>query len=304
MKITYKILWLDDKIEEFIEDELIQELEDFLKSEGFEPNIVTVDNSTEFFQKLDGSYDLVMTDYHMDQMNGDKVVEKMRTSELLTEVLFYTARAELAASSKLSRVTFLETRSKTDPHQQVVFEEAKKLIQMTIRLFQHIVAMRGMIMHETCSLDSVMHTTLKEFIKNANNSEQVEAIAEEVLGEAEAHFESKLADIKKWRENRNLNQASKDNFVFSSSYKITTMSRILQSLDREDFSEDYNREIIAIRNKFAHAILEQDGSGRQYFRSGGLTFNEDLCKQIRMNISKHDQNLKKLNKAVVSDPVT
>ena len=87
MKIDYKILWLDDKIQDFIDDELIEEVTNYLIDEGFNPIIDYTANIQEFFVKLDESYDLIMTDFHMTDMNGDEVVEKIRSTDysILTE---------------------------------------------------------------------------------------------------------------------------------------------------------------------------------------------------------------------------
>jgi len=151
MEIEYKILWLDDQIKQFKDDEIIEELEDYLEEEGFKPIIHAVDTSAKFFEKLDKSYDLILTDYHMKEMQGNMVVEKIRGSDysILTEILFYTAKADLEAGNKINRVSFLETASKLGSHQEEVLKETKNLIAITIQKFQHIVSMRGMIMHET-----------------------------------------------------------------------------------------------------------------------------------------------------------
>ena len=61
MKIEYKILWLDDQIKDFIEDEIIEEVERFLIKQGFQPKITTVSTSKDFFEVLDNSYDLILT---------------------------------------------------------------------------------------------------------------------------------------------------------------------------------------------------------------------------------------------------
>jgi hypothetical protein len=52
-----------------------------------------------------------------------------------------------------------------------------------------------------------------------------------------------------------------------------------------------------LRNKFAHAVLETDDNGRQFFRSGeeGITFDENLCKTLRKDISKHKKNIDDLS---------
>src|SRR3990167_8193772 len=140
MQIEYKILWLDDQIDSFIDDEYVDEIKHYLEDEGFEATIDTVDNATDFFEKLDKSYDLILTDYHMDKMNGDKVVEEIRnTSKIFSEILFYTARGDLKDAKKLDRISFLETISSGATHQQMVVEKIKSLITLTIQKFHDIV---------------------------------------------------------------------------------------------------------------------------------------------------------------------
>lgn len=77
MKLEYKILWLDDKIESVVipdyEDD-IKELKAYVKSLGFKETIDMVRTEEELFAKLDevGEYDLIMTDYHLDETKGGK----------------------------------------------------------------------------------------------------------------------------------------------------------------------------------------------------------------------------------------
>ena len=56
MKLEYKILWLDDQIQDFIDDEMIQEVEEYLVEQGFQPKIITVSKSKDFFKSLDDSF--------------------------------------------------------------------------------------------------------------------------------------------------------------------------------------------------------------------------------------------------------
>lgn len=298
MKIDYKILWLDDQIKNFEDDELIDALKTYLVEAGFRPVIDTVNNSASFFNMLNVSYDLILTDFHMKDMQGDKVVEKIRSSEysILTEILFYTARADLSGADKISRVSFLVTSKKAGrSHQDVVLEETKKLIDITIKKFQHIVAMRGMIMHETSSLDTKMKDILDRFLRDEKNAANTKILADVVLKELEDQFSSKLSDIRKWRSSGDLKKTAKDNFVFSAHYKIKTMGEILKLLEEVDFSGNYNEKINKIRNRFAHAVLERDPvTGREFFKDGDMTFNEALCKEIRKDILLHDANLKRL----------
>ena len=300
MKIEYKILWLDDKIQNFIDDELLDDIESFLIENGFKPAIDTTANIEDFFEKLDDSYDLIMTDYHMDKMNGHEVVEKIRGTQyaIFTEILFYTAQASLGDANNIDRVSYLATNSKMGSHEETLIEETKKLIGLTIKKFQHIVVMRGMIMHETSSLDSKMLKILEDFISTKENMPHITDIGQSIVEELKSQFRRKTKlidnchnsfDIKKFK------KVYKDNFVFSAAYKIMTMGEILKLKSLEDFSDAYQKEINVIRNIFAHAILERnEETGKECFKNGEIIFDESLCRKIRKDIIKHERNLDSL----------
>ena len=177
MKIEYKILWLDDAMKDFKDEGIVSEIEEHLNENGFRPKIDAVESFDEFNLCLEteADYDLILTDFHMNGVNGDEVVESVRGREILTEILFYTAQADLVDTKKISRVSFLETKKKGD-HYEVLIEETKKLIDLTVKKFQNIVAMRGMIMHETSFLDSEMMKIIDEYSINNKDSLELSSI--------------------------------------------------------------------------------------------------------------------------------
>ncbi len=293
MKLDYKILWLDDKIEElFVEDQYIEEIDAFLKDEGFNPIIITVSKEEEFFKELDDSFDLILTDYHLNRINGNEIVDTVRDKSILTEIMFYTAQAEDLNSIKKDRITFLETRGlKTQGnHQEVLIIHLKKLIGLTIKKFQHIVAMRGLIMQETSSLDMQMLEIINLALKNDKIDFNTMALG--IYDEIIELYNRKIKLVDEWKRDSKFTKLTKDNFVFSAEYKIKTLGVILEYLKLNDYSNEYKEEINSIRNKFAHSVLVKDETGRQYFQYGqdGLTFDENLCKKIRKDINKHKKN--------------
>ncbi len=155
--------------------------------------------------------------------------------------------------------------------------------------------MRGMIMNETSDLDNQKVNLIKSFIEKSKPETIVE-LKLQILSEINEHFSKKLEKVNgEWREkNSGFNNLIKDNFVFSAKYKIQTLGWILNKLSEEDFSKDYNQEIINIRNLFAHAELLIDENGRKYFKKEDTTFDPNYCKQIRQNINKHKRNLEQL----------
>lgn len=297
MKLDYKILWLDDKMDEILADNYMNEIYEHLNNLGFEPSIVTTKNEKEFFNKLNDSYDLILTDFHLDDTatntrNGDAIISEVRNRSIFTEIMFYSAQGDVADTIKKDRITFFDARKATGTvHYEKIIEKTITLIDLTIKKFQHIVAMRGMIMNETSSLDMQMLDIIKVALKSKEIS--FDELAPKIYDELNEFYNSKNKFVNECRDAGKFLPLTKDNFVFSAEYKIRTLSQILGSLKIKDFSKEYKEEINSMRNKFAHAVLLKDEkTGREYFKHGesGLTFDEDLCKKIRTDIIKHRKN--------------
>lgn len=298
MKIKYKILWLDDKIKDFIEDDYIKEVEDYLIDQGFIPNIETVSNSQEFFDSLNNEYDLILTDYHMKDMNGDKVVEEVRKKDVQTEILFYTAQADLTDAAKIDRVSFLET-SGLGEHEEKVVSKLITLIDLTIKKFQNIVVMRGMIMHETSYLDEEKINILREILKDENGifNEACSQMNNASLGRLKHFNKSNKEIIDKYASNGEGLLGLLDNSsLFGAYFQTKALGDFMDEWGGvTNFSDSYYEEIIKIRNQFAHSILKNDGS-KEYFdhKDGEMIFDDEKCKDIRKNIRKHQHNLQQL----------
>jgi len=298
MKLDYKILWLDDKMDVIIEGQYDTEIKNHLIEQGFNPIIVTVKNEKDFFTNLDNTFDLILTDYHLNDTanntrNGDLIIKEVREkNSIFTEIMFYSAQGEVVDTVKLDRITFVDTRkSIIRDHNEAVIDRVIQLIDLTIKKFQHIVAMRGMIMNETSSLDMQMLDIIKLALKSKEIS--FDELAPKIYDELNYLYNSKNKFVNECREKGKFIALTKDDFVFSADYKIKTLGQILGSINIKDFSEEYKEEINSMRNKFAHSILLKDEkTGREYFKHGesGITFDEDLCKKIRTDIIKHRKN--------------
>lgn len=293
MKLDYKILWLDDQIKDFIEDEIIEEVEEYLSLQGFRPEIITTSKSDEFFEKLDNSYDLILTDYHLNDINGDEVIKKIRSQDysVMTEILFYTAKADLKDTDKISRVSFLETNTLLGDHRDEVLRATINLIELTIKKFQSIVAMRGMIMHETSSLDVEMENILQKIVDGSQAPEEVIATIKKKYIKSNEEF------------NKNIDKVNDTESILrtiGASHRWRAIVRNLSDGEIKSIMADYEKEIILIRNKFAHAVLEKDENGREFFKhkEDGIDFNEEHCKAIRENIIKHKSNLEVLKNKI------
>ena len=163
-------------------------------------------------------------------------------------------------------------------------------------MFQHIVAMRGMIMQETSSLDLKMENIVKLQLKNPELSKSISPVLENIFDNILANASEKF----KKANARKVKDILRDNVLFNSSQKIFALGEILNILEEENFSEDYKKEIILIRNQFAHAELMRNESGKEYFKvkNKEVYFDKDLCREIRKNINKHALNISNIENKI------
>ncbi|MEM7530673.1 MAG: hypothetical protein AAF639_00735 [Chloroflexota bacterium] len=112
MGLHYKILWVDDRIENIKMLGLITNIEHYLAELGFMPVIDDFEDIVTAQQTLlSQQYDLILSDYHISEKgNGDTLIRNIRDSEISTEILFYSALPNFTDVTKelyWDRVSFI-----------------------------------------------------------------------------------------------------------------------------------------------------------------------------------------------------
>ncbi|SKB50332.1 response regulator [Macellibacteroides fermentans] len=299
MKLNYKIIWVEDKIQTKPFETLVNNIKNFLNDRFFDVEIETAEDYEEFKDKFNsnGSFDLVITDYSLNDSQGNQVIDFIRMDKnILTEVFFYSANNQLRTIdlANNSRITFY-TLVGGGYHNELQ-RKIEELIGLTISKFEHIVSMRGMIMQETSSLDIQMESIVKSQIKNKKLEEKISPILEQIFDNILKTATEKYRKAEK----RNISDILKDNVLFSSSQKIFALGAILAIMEEDNFSQKYSEEIILIRNQFAHAELLKKETGEEYFKIKGedIYFDAELCKKIRRDIITHKKNLDRIAKKI------
>lgn len=289
MKINYNILWLDDAKPEIEEGEYHTELQEFISDLGFKPQIDIVRTEQEFFEVLDNfEWDLILTDYNLDEIKdnpekGDQVIEEVRSRNVQTEILFYTKKDDNSRKKGFDRITFIDTSKLSgNVHNEKVLEKAKELIKLTVRKFEDIVAMRGMIMHETSELDLFIIDLLYLLYSMADKKDEFESKIKEKF------IESNQKTIEKINDCKNIDELL---YIIGATHRWRALMRNTSKGELKSTLNGYESEIIKPRNQFAHAILDDN---RVFKTKGGLEFSPDRCKEIREAIIKHKDNLQKL----------
>src|SRR5690606_10401302 len=141
------------------------------------------------------------------------------------------------------------------------------LINLTISKFQHIVTMRGMIMHETSDLDVSIQEILKWIIKNGDTNTIINSIKKKKIKSTEEFLKKRIDHFD-----------CLDEFLMNigADHRLRGLIRNLPNNEVRLKLETYKSEIIDIRNQFAHATLDLDNN--TFKTKGGKEFNKELCK--------------------------
>jgi len=290
MKLDYKIIWVEDKIYTKPFLALKESVKKHLEDEFFNVSIETVEDFDEFKQKYETNktFDLIITDLNLNESHGYEVIDFVRDEKhILTEVFFYSANSELKSTPLVnsSRITFHQM-DEGNAYRELG-SSITELIDLTISMFQHIVAMRGMIMHETSSLDVEMENILQKILESSETPKDIIAVIKKKYKKSNEEF------------NKNIDKVDDIDIILrtiGASHRWRAIVRNLNDGEIKSVMASYEKEIILIRNKFAHAELVNDGN-RQYFRDrkNGLDFNEDFCQKVREDLLKHKENIDNLN---------
>lgn len=288
MKLNYKIIWVEDKIDTRPFLSLIEYVKTHLENEFFNVHIDTAEDFDEFKEKYEDiqTYDLVITDLNLNESHGNEVIDFIRDEKhILTEIFFYSANSELSTTklANSSRITFHQLDGQ-DYHKELQ-NSIIELINLTISKFQNIITMRGMIMQETSSLDLKMEEIVKKQLTNPELAEHITPLLNTIFDSISANAKEKYDKAK----NRKTKDIIRDTVLFNSSQKIYALGAILDIMKEENFAPKYNDEVILIRNQFAHAELKKNKHGKEYFKVKGeeVVFDKDLCKKIRRDLNDY-----------------
>lgn len=291
MKLDYKIIWVEDKIDTKPFLALREIINEHLVNEFFNVQIETSEDFDEFKEKYGASetFDLIITDLNLNESHGSQVIDFVRdVKHIMTEIFFYSANSELSATKLVnsSRITFHQMDEASAYRE--LGASIIELINLTISKFQNIVTMRGMIMQETSYLDSLTYDMVTKYILD-NDDEVRVALYDELI----SFFGRKFKLSEKSKKNNNINNIIKDPLLLSSAQRANVLSEIINKNGLENFIDEFKKEVINVRNQFAHAVLMKNEEGIDYFqvKDAEVHFDENLCRNIRKNISKHLNNI-------------
>jgi len=304
MKIDYNILWIEDQ--ESWYDTTLELFKETLEEEGFELKSERKDNIQQVRELIDKDglkkFDMLLVDFNLRASDsGDEIIKLIRNNNIYTDVLFYSINVEnIRDSISKHGLEGVYTADRKD-----IETKFNAVFLTTIKKIQEVNSIRGLIMGETSELDVEIENLFFALIElNVENEKRkienifrndYKEIAKNTLSSCRAKRDCHTSDYKQY-------------FSLSDSFrKYDILKEILKlkSFDGFDLKtfKQYGKEVIGIRNKFAHAKAEEkDGKMilRGQFNAEGFEFDEVKCIEIRKNLIEHKNNINKLKSILIA----
>lgn len=303
MSLTYKVLWVDDNKDEFKKEE--KELKKYIGDMFFSPKIDFCEDLTAAKHFIETErYDVIFSDYNIDEEKGDEFISFIREKSVNTEVLFYSGQNELP-EGRLDRVTFFfETGSHREER---LLKKMKELISLTVAKLNDLTQLRGLVMSEVSELDVLMKEIVADYCKKNESDEK--DLRNYIIGKIEERVKKSL-DISQSNCDKNCFHGWKNKtvqeVVFEQNFDSYTTARALnriiekKNLDIDRFLSNYNAEIIQNRNELAHCktIKKENGSEVLFTKRGEKEFTEEDINNIRKNIIAYHKIFEQISKKI------
>lgn len=295
MNIDFKVLWFEDDKDWY--DSILPVVDNYLNEKGFNfiPSRYQSGENLEKILKED-DYDLVLVDYNLPGELGDKLIERVRHFELYTDIIFYSQNGEdkvrSALAEKAVEGVFCADRSRDEFEEKVT-----NIIHSNIKKVLDLTNMRGIIVTKTSDLDLVMDSII---IKKVQNS--IDEIKNDLRKSAKEKAIDSLKDKLTKIENIDLESEFGDLVNKLESYNKWRMLLKICKVDEDlkefkDIVNDYNEEIIDVRNKMAHLKETIEGGNKVLKSSDGSSefiFNDAKSIEVRNNIKKFDETFENI----------
>jgi len=299
MKLEYKILWIDNDLQSYIDNDSLKDIEKFLLEKGFEPIIEKVFDEADLDKFIiKHNYDLIISDYNLNNTTGDEIIKQIRDEKQLdTEILFYTAKDSYMNNEQVMKNLAFKERLTFKVGRYGLLEKIEKVIELTLKKLLELNATRGLITAATSELDVDIEEIVMQLVVQHNKS--IDDLKQIVTDKAYKPLQNRLNKF--WNNYRDFQSyfpkidSVKKWEVFRDLLKpLNTQAEIKIFLEN---NKTYQEQVIKIRNQFAHAkAIDDNGTLKLKGQVEGedYEFTEESCVKIRKDLIYHKRNIDKL----------
>lgn len=238
-----------------------------------------------------------------EQPNGAELIERIRNLNVFTDIVFYSS-IEIELLREKGREKNLEGvyYSGRTPDSSFV-RKVCQVIDSTIKKVQDLSNLRGLVMAEVSDLDSLMDEIIQKYYVDQS---LLDEFHHRITKDKEKNIKKSLdidgIDCEKacklnWRQ-LNIDKLLK---IIDSSQKVRAINILLernkkqgtvlyQSSNEKGFVDNYNKDIIDVRNNLAHcSSIIENGKEILKTRNGDLIFDTDRITEIRKKIREYHE---------------
>lgn len=301
MRLQYRVLWFEDDYD-LVNEDIGPEIEEFLNDLGFTFYLVHQENGINLDDLINNDFDLILTDLNLGEGKeaGDKVVENIRNSKILTEVLLYSGNE--AGINEIIKNHGLIERVSFSVGTSNLKNKIIQIILLSIKKVQDINTLRGLVMAETSELDQKMLNILLGFLANGNDEHKLK-FCTYIYKIMEESLDGCVKKFVTYKDANNVVDLVKSP-LFDSYKKNRAVNELLDIICETDLAScrgSYKTDIIDIRNLLGHVIEKTNENGKAILVSTfpgyeSVIFDDEMCVVIRKNIHKHSSNLSQILK--------
>lgn len=300
MRLKYKILWIENE-KDWV-DSIYDQIQEHLSDLGFEfeKKLIAKEEESVNYDE----YDLILMDLNLaEQPNGAELIERIRNLNVFTDIVFYSS-VEIDILREKGREKNLEGvyYSGRTPESSFV-RKVCQVIDSTIKKVQDLSNLRGLVMAEVSDLDSLMDEIIRKYFIDQSlldrfhqkiTKKKEKSIKKILVNESEACEKTCTLNWRQFDINKLVD-------IIDSSQKVKAINILLEwqkdqgnelytSPNDKVFVENYNSDIIEVRNKLAHcSSVVENGKEILKTRNGDLIFDTDRITEIRKKIREYHE---------------
>jgi CheY-like chemotaxis protein len=291
MNYAFNVLWIENDYE--WSSATKQSIIDIIEDHFLIPIITIKDNLSEEEIPEKNQYDLILMDYKLsDNQTGDQLIKQVRSNNILTDVLFYSAHYREMIKIVSEMPAPMDGVYYSDRDDNVFSEKLKDLIDKIVQRTENIIHLRGFVLENTSNFENVVMEILVDSwdkVKEDSKSRLLEYL-DKIPQRKIDHINSQYTKISK-KQNKFIAAVADDHFLsnFDRMNILADLFDILKNeygFDHEDkyenFPEKYTDELGTYRNKLGHCK-----DGKIVIKGKTINVDQNLHRTLRRVVKKY-----------------
>lgn len=301
MNVTFNILWFEDA-EEWYEMEK-NKLEEFLKEHALKPNIERRDGDDFEISTLQNqNFDLIIMDFQLNDITGDKIASVIRGESIFTDLLFYSSNEDAMYKAVLDCNPPLDGVFYCKRDNELFFDKAKTVIKKIIRRSEDVVNLRGVVLDNTSNFETRIKKIISCCWRNFDDSRK-KAMFEKSKKELEQNRNRINKSISKIEDKKiTFLDLNDDSYSLHIANRLKILELIIDFLSSDDISlsfsgnefyEFYVNNITKPRNKLGHV---ENVDNTIFIDGEKIELDGEFHKNMRKSIQRVDCMLEEIEK--------